>query len=189
MPASSYRISPTQTNPWGLASLISGIVGFCPLPFLGGVAAVAFGFLGLRRARETHTGKGLATTGLILGIASLLIWAIIAAVTHAGYRFFSNKIDEGARNQTEGLIRDLRQGNISDAASRCDGLGENELRALSDSLKGLGNLKEVQGASYDSGDGTLRGTAVFESGKRDYTARLAWNEGNGWVVKSLSFGP
>ena len=76
MPASSYRISPTQTNPWGVASLISGIVGFCPLPFLGGVAAIVFGALGIRRANETHTGKGMAATGLLLGVVSLLVWAL-----------------------------------------------------------------------------------------------------------------
>ena len=108
-------------------------------------------------------------------------------MTHAGFRAVSDKAAAGAKEATAVMIGDLSGGNVDAAAGRSDGMGTAELQALSDSVKSLGPVKQVDSTSFNNG--TLKGTATFEKGKRSYTARLSFNEGNGWVVKSLSFGP
>ena len=74
---------PPRPTSNGLATtgFVCGLVGFiiCLIPFgvfFGGIVAVVgivFGFLGRSRAREVGTGRGMATTGAVLGITGLII--------------------------------------------------------------------------------------------------------------------
>ena len=71
MPATPIR----QTNSLAIASLVSGILGWTLLPWLGSIAAIITGHLAraeLRRNLGTQEGDGLAVIGLILG------WAMVA---------------------------------------------------------------------------------------------------------------
>jgi hypothetical protein len=77
----SYRLSPTTTNGFGFASVVVGIAGFC-VPFVGGVAAVVLGVLGIFRSKETHTGRGTSITGVLVGALSLLFWVLVIGVYH-----------------------------------------------------------------------------------------------------------
>jgi hypothetical protein len=79
----SYRQSPS--NGPAIASLVLGIVGIALLffPFAGivlGLLAVAFGYVGLKRAEMTGVGRGLAIAGLVLGIVSAAFGALFVAV-------------------------------------------------------------------------------------------------------------
>src|SRR5687767_12199519 len=59
-----------QTNTLALVSLISGILGWTLLPWLGSLVAVITGHMAraeLRRTPDTQEGDGLAIGGLVLG--------------------------------------------------------------------------------------------------------------------------
>lgn len=78
-----YRPSPS--NGPAVASLVLGIVGLALLfiPFAGvllGILAVAFGFMGLKRAEATGGGRGLAIAGLVLGIVAAAFGLLFVVV-------------------------------------------------------------------------------------------------------------
>lgn len=58
------------TNGMATASLVLGILGFF-LPILS-ILALIFGGIGISNANQGATGKGLAITGLVLGIIGTL---------------------------------------------------------------------------------------------------------------------
>jgi len=62
----------------GTASLIMGILGVIILPIVFSVLAIIFGSIGIGRAnRGEATNKGVATTGLVLGIIGIVLGLII----------------------------------------------------------------------------------------------------------------
>ena len=64
---------PQQTTGWAVASLVSGILGFC-LPVLGGLVAIVTGIIGLVRTRDPRVGgKGLAIAGISVGVVSIVV--------------------------------------------------------------------------------------------------------------------
>ncbi|MEC9209526.1 MAG: DUF4190 domain-containing protein [Bacteroidota bacterium] len=62
----------------GIAALCCGILGFFFLPFLLGPLAIVFGALGLK-----NEGRGMAITGLILGIIQVLLVLIVLVIVGA----------------------------------------------------------------------------------------------------------
>jgi hypothetical protein len=78
----------SQKNPLSLAALICGVLGIVvffvggavfdlwPFGALLGLAAAVLGFMG--RKRES-TGRGMATTGLVLG-AIVVVWFLVFIV-------------------------------------------------------------------------------------------------------------
>lgn len=72
-----------KTSGWAVASLVMGILGFTCLFLLGSVLAIIFGFIGrseIRRSQGAKSGKGLATTGIVLGIVMIVLAVAFAAV-------------------------------------------------------------------------------------------------------------
>jgi hypothetical protein len=64
----------SQTSTLALVSLISGIVSWFLVPFLGAIVAVITGHMAKKEIRENLgrlTGDGLATAGLVLGYLQL----------------------------------------------------------------------------------------------------------------------
>lgn len=60
-------------------SLITGILGWTLLPFLGSVAAIITGHMAraeIRRDPEHLLGDGMAVAGLALGWASVVLWLV-----------------------------------------------------------------------------------------------------------------
>ena len=71
------------TSSMAIISLVTGILGWTLLPFLGSIVAVVTGHMArgeIRRAPERLEGDGLAIAGLILGYASIAmaVFAVIA---------------------------------------------------------------------------------------------------------------
>lgn len=63
-----------QTSNLAIVSLVSGILGWTLLPFLGSLAAVITGHMArseIRKSNGNLDGDGLAITGLVLGWISL----------------------------------------------------------------------------------------------------------------------
>jgi len=78
-----------QTSGLAIFSLISGVLGWTLLPFLGSLAAIVSGHMAraqIRRAPDRLDGDGLAIAGLVLGWASVIIGilSVIAFVVFFG---------------------------------------------------------------------------------------------------------
>ena len=68
-----------------IAALVLGILACVCLGAIAGVFAIVFGFLGLKKAKEIGTGRGMAIAGLVLGIIGtvLSILLIVLVVVFA----------------------------------------------------------------------------------------------------------
>lgn len=67
---------PRQTSALAITSLVTGLLGWTLLPWLGSLIAIVTGHLArgeIRRAPERYDGDGLAIAGLVLGYAMLAI--------------------------------------------------------------------------------------------------------------------
>ncbi|MDQ3289597.1 MAG: DUF4190 domain-containing protein [Pseudomonadota bacterium] len=78
---------PTSTT--AVVSLITGLLGWSLLPFVGSVVAIITGHIArseIRRNPEALQGDGLAVAGLILGYATfgIALLALIAVVMLGG---------------------------------------------------------------------------------------------------------
>ena len=71
------------TSPMAVISLVSGILGWSLVPFIGSIVAVVTGHMArgeIRRAPDRLEGDGMAIAGLVLGYASIAM-AVFAVVT------------------------------------------------------------------------------------------------------------
>jgi hypothetical protein len=189
----SYRLAPSITNGFGLASLIAGIVGFC-VPLIGGVAAVVLGFVGVRRSKITHTGKGMSIAGMVLGGISIVIWAIfwstLLTALHIGKAVVNATTVEPPRLAVEQLLRDLTGNNLSGAGAE-SGISTDGISLLHDQVKDLGLVQNVENTNFNStagGDNSLQGIVTFDKGQRHYTAHVS-NAGGAYRVTSLAISP
>jgi hypothetical protein len=72
-------------NGLAVAALVLGILTFVCLGPIAGIAAVVLGILGVNKAKETGTGKGMAIAGIVLGIVGTIVFVIaIVAIAVAG---------------------------------------------------------------------------------------------------------
>jgi hypothetical protein len=72
-----------QTNNLAIVSLVSGILGWTLLPWVGSLVAIITGHMAraeIRRNADTQEGDGLAIAGLIMGwgMVALSVLAIVA---------------------------------------------------------------------------------------------------------------
>ncbi|MFT3896465.1 MAG: DUF4190 domain-containing protein [Thermomonas sp.] len=71
-----------QTSALAITSLVSGILGWTLLPFLGSLIAVVCGHMArgeIRRAPDRLEGDGLAVAGLVLGYL-VIVLSILAVI-------------------------------------------------------------------------------------------------------------
>ncbi len=81
--------APRQTSALAVVSLVSGILGWLPLPVIGSIVAIVTGHLArgeIRREPGRLEGDGMALAGLILGYGALVlgIFAIFAVLVFFG---------------------------------------------------------------------------------------------------------
>lgn len=68
------------TSTLAIISLVSGILGWSLLPFLGSIVAVITGHMArseIRRAPDRLDGDGMAIAGLVLGYASIAMAVLV----------------------------------------------------------------------------------------------------------------
>jgi len=78
-----------QTNALAVVSLISGLLGWTLLPFLGSLVAIITGHMArseIRRSPDTQEGDGMAVAGLVLGylVIALTVLTILAVIVFFG---------------------------------------------------------------------------------------------------------
>ncbi len=81
-----------QTSSLAIISLISGILGWTLLPFLGSIAAVVCGHMArseIRHEPDRLEGDGLAIAGLVLGYLSI---AMAVLLVLAVFLFFGGLV-------------------------------------------------------------------------------------------------
>jgi hypothetical protein len=182
----AYQMQATQSNGWGLASLICGILSFCTFGTTG-ILAVIFGFLGMRRSKTTNSGKGISVVGLILGLLTIVGWIIFLLVGGLAMLGLA-KASEPQRQANQQFIKDLASGNVTAATNDTDGMSQTEVQALVDQVKDMGAVKDVTNVGFhivnDTAD--LAGIAQFDKGKRGYSVHEV-KKGDAWKISSFNF--
>ena len=84
-PASAVP-SGAGTSPFGVASLVLGIVGIFFAQIILGPLAIIFGAIGLNRASNAGRGRGTSIAGIVLGIIALAIFAgLLVTASRGGF--------------------------------------------------------------------------------------------------------
>jgi len=78
-----------KMNSMALAGMIVGIAGvvticIAPLAIVLGIVAIILSVLGLRTAKKTARGRGMAITGIILGCVAIVVSVALVAGIFAG---------------------------------------------------------------------------------------------------------
>ncbi len=67
-----------KTNTLAVVSLVTGIVSYLALPFIGAIVAIICGHLARKEIRATgEAGDGLALAGLVLGYLHFLVLCLV----------------------------------------------------------------------------------------------------------------
>lgn len=181
-----YQPAPQRTNGFAVASLVCSLLGFC-IAFIGGLLGIIFGVLGLQSAKKTGSGRGLALSGLIIGIVSLAGWGLIFGA--GGVAFFTAyKISEAPRATAKQFMTDLTAGNIDAALAQTSSITRTELETQNKSFQSLGTFKDMtsSGINIVNNQCTLVGVAQFSNGIKAYTLMLVQSGGT-WKVTSATF--
>ena len=85
---------PLGTPGSATASLLLGIAGLLVCPVICSIAAIALGYSAKRRidANHRYQGRGVAQTGIVLGVIGLAFWAIFFLIGLAGLVGIGNGI-------------------------------------------------------------------------------------------------
>lgn len=104
-PQWSPPAEPARTNGLAIATLITGLIGLCGIPYL-------LGFLALRRIKERgEGGRGLAITGMVLMTVWIAVIGGIAAIAAVGDRVIADRDETGTITEPgRGLAQDLERG-------------------------------------------------------------------------------
>jgi len=187
-PIHTYPLPTPRSNSWAIAGLVFGILGCVPI--LTGLLAVAFSWIGLRKAGRDpqKSGRGLAIAGLILGLVSLVAWTLGGGGVYAFYVGTTE-----IRATANEVVRDLGQGKIDAAAALFD------KPVASDHFDSINQLVQNQGAFVDSAANSVSannvngnktaevsGTATFANGAVQYDVSLV-KIGDKWKVKDVHF--
>ena len=89
-PAPYPAPAPRQTSALAITSLVSGILGWTLLPFLGSIAAVICGHMARAEIRRDPNieGDGMAVAGLVLGWVSIALGVLTLVLVIVAILFF-----------------------------------------------------------------------------------------------------
>ncbi len=98
LPGSDFVSNPTPPSPLrrdstlAIVSLVSGLLGWTLLPFVGAIAAIVTGHLAKKEIRESNntlSGDGMALAGLILGYVQIgaIVLGLICLLTFGAALF------------------------------------------------------------------------------------------------------
>lgn len=78
---------PAKTDGVSIASLVLGLLCCAPV-------GLVLGFVGLKRTKGgQRKGRGLAITGIVLGLLGLLVWVFLGIAAIAGVAWFASVVD------------------------------------------------------------------------------------------------
>ncbi len=107
------------SNGMAMTAMILGIVSVCASS-LTGIPAIIFGFVGMSKASKVGTGKGMAITGILLGIIFGVIVPLIAGYfIYRGVVFAKKKADEITHQVGDSMRENASRTNIRGIALAC----------------------------------------------------------------------
>ena len=172
---------PQKTSAAAIASLVTGILGVCPLPLIGSLPAIILGIVGLRSTGQPNVkGRGLAIAGLILGVLSLLAWG--GGAVRFGGLYAAGAPDRAVARQ---FLADLSAGNTDAAVAACvPGTSVDAVQKTVDRVQPLGGLKDstLFGMEFDQNGttkGVVAGSATFGSRAASVSFELVPNPAGG----------
>lgn len=152
---------PQRTSVAAIISLISGILGCFVIT---GIIAIISGIIGLSATSNPNVkGRGLAITGIILG----LLFSLIGGGIGYGMYWGMGKIKEMAMEQTKPFVNAIVDGDI-EKASQYTTIPRAELEKLSADMSGWGQMTTVSLSGFDAKKNngrdtlTINGNATFE---------------------------
>jgi hypothetical protein len=99
-----YQVA-RRTNGLAIASLVCGIAGF--VFFIPAILAIVFGFVSrsqIRNSNGTQSGEGLATAGIIVGLAWIALFVVLIIVGAT------------TNNSNNGVVQGLHVASVAGAA-------------------------------------------------------------------------
>jgi hypothetical protein len=181
-----------RSNGAAVAALVMGIL-LC-IPVITGVGGIILGVVGIRTARDPRAGgRGLAITGIVLGVLNLVLWGLFGGVIWA---LVAGTAEQ--RGIAKQFVQDLSDGNIAAAAAVCDPtLPKASLEQASAAMKKWGPLKDVRTVGVNARTATGSGTQVMVAGgavfgtstQRSFTIEFAKQNGAWKIVKFDFPGP
>jgi hypothetical protein len=184
-----YPPQPRGANGLSITALILGIL-LC-IPVITGLGAIIFGFAGSRKARDPRFGgRGMAVTGIILGVLNLIGWGIFGAIAYYGY-----KQTGPIRQVAHSFVSDMAKGDVNAAAKHCHStMAVADLKRASDQMKAWGAFKDVTYTQYNfnstvgSARWELGGVAAFDKATKNVKIVLTQEAGQ-WKVVEFNFPP
>jgi|GEM_PF-828108 len=177
-----------KTSGAAITSLVCGLL-FC-IPGLTGIIAVITGLIGMSSTSKPNVGgRGMAITGLILGLLSIGGWSF------AGYKLYG-VAQEGMAIADDGkaFANDVIAGNYTSARQYTTStITDERLKELQTQLSAWGTLSNVQvtSANQSTTPGgnsfVVNGTATFtQGGNKNFNITVIKQAGK-WKIDDLKF--
>jgi hypothetical protein len=193
MTVNPYQMPPTGQAPlppqrrMSKSALISFILGllFC-VPLLTGALAVLMGIVGfVKTGKPGVTGRWMAITGGLLGLASIIFWLLFGAGILALVWG-----TQGPRVATHDFVQALAAGDIPAAKAHAGAFSDNDLKDLQDYVQKQGAFKDTTflSTNINNNSATVDGVATFSSGTQHVTAELD-KSGSDWKVQRINIRP
>jgi hypothetical protein len=175
-------LGPSRSNGPAVTSLVCGIAGI--IPFVPSLLAMVFGLVGLNRAKQLGgAGRGMAISGLILGVLGLVVWTL-------GFTLFFSSAKQ-YKQLSHTFITALSQGDVDKAVGMSHSkMTRDQIAQPAAALQTLGTLNDVtvtgveRTTSTDAGKKwTVTGTATYATRKLDFTITFVDEKGSPKVVE------
>jgi hypothetical protein len=139
-----------------VVSLICGLL-FC-IPVLTGLIAVITGLVGIKSTGKPNvTGRGMAITGLILGLLALIAWPLIGLAMYGGFKAAYAMAQKSGVEFTNAII----DGDYDKAMKfTASGMKKEELQKMNQDMKGWGSLTSIGFPSNVSTQKTAGGDVI-----------------------------
>ena len=177
-------MAPQASNGWSVAALVTGLIGFC-VPLLGGLLAMLFGFLGIKRSNVTNSGRGMSIAGLILGLLSVAGWALFGGTVWAMIQGTAAN-----RDLAKQFINDLASQNLTNAATLVDSkvIEAKDLQKLSDVVKPMGPIQDITTVGINAktdasgSEVVVAGAITFTGGATKSFEMRQVKQGDKWII-------
>jgi hypothetical protein len=173
-----------RTSAAAVASLIFGILGCLQITAL---IAIFAGIIGISATSKPYVkGRGMAITGMVLGILFLLGGGCLGGF--GGYWYSSTSTERNVANR---FMDALSQGNAQAAAAECTNkVSTDEISADILKVQSWGPLQHYAIPHTNGTNGTAVEEAVADGKGRQHPTHFELVNDNGvWKINSVMMGP
>jgi hypothetical protein len=184
MPPAGPIVQPRRLSKSSLISFILGLL-LC-VPIVSGALALLMGIVGfVKTGKPGVSGRWMAVTGSILGVANIAFWLLFGAGILAIVWG-----TQGPRVATHDFIQALAAGDMTAAKAHAGAFSDTDLKDLQDYVQKQGAFKDTTflSTNINNNSATVDGVATFSSGTQHVTAELD-KSGSDWKVQRINIRP